>query len=120
MSPDCFVTCLPDRSRTHRDDHVNLEANQLRGKLRQTLESTLSVTSLEHEPLVLQPSPRSHASEKRRNNDRWHYPRSRRRRGNKQPDSVNLPRRLRLGGERRGEEAERASEEATPIHYSIT
>jgi hypothetical protein len=34
--------------RTHRDHHVNLEANQLCGQLRQALNPSLSVANLEH------------------------------------------------------------------------
>jgi hypothetical protein len=35
-------------------------------------------------------------------------------------DPVHLPRLLRLGGERRGEESSRTNNKGAPIHYSIT
>jgi hypothetical protein len=36
-------------------------------------------------------------------------------------DPIDLPRRLRLGGERRGEEgASKRADEGSPIHHSIT
>jgi len=36
------------------------------------------------------------------------------------PDPVNLPRLLRLGGARRGEEANQGAEECSAVHHSIT
>jgi hypothetical protein len=37
--------------------------------------------------------------------------------GEQHPDAVNLPRRLGLGGERRGEYADRTSDEHSPVHH---
>ena len=90
--------------RTHRDDHVNLEANQLRGELRQTLESTLGVAVLEHEvPALDYPSSRMPlAQERRRSADTPEPVRARKATRSGRPSPPAAPRRraARRGGRR--------------------
>jgi hypothetical protein len=93
------------------DNQIDLEANQLGGQRRKSLRPTLSMSGLDHNILAF------HVAELAESLPESLMPGGKSGDGSTRegPDTWNLPRRLRLGGERRKRETESATITASPI-----
>jgi hypothetical protein len=101
----------------HRDDQVWGDADEVYGKLGKAVKLGLSPPEFDDDVLALDIAefaktlPELLQSRLRRDG----------RTAREKADPIDLPRRLRLDGERRGEEAERCTgDECPPVHHSIT
>ena len=102
--------------RRRRDDDVDLQPDQLGREVGQPVEPTLRESILDDDVLALDPPELTQPFPERLAGTAVTGGRA----GREEADPIDLPRRLRLGGERRGEEAEGASDEGSPVHYWIT
>jgi len=102
-----------DRDAAGQDD-VDLEADELRGQRGQPPQVTSSKALLDDQILPRHPAQATDAEPERRD------PSARISR-RQHPDAIHSPRLLRLGGERRGEDAtSQGAEECASVHHSIT
>src|SRR5262249_1150905 len=111
------LLCRDDMRVAARHDDVNLERDQVLGELREPLQLPVGEAVLKHHV----PS-RNVAEITQAVFEGFHEVRLLpARRAQQIPDPGNLPRRLRLGGERRGEDSREGSlNEPASVHYSIT